>query len=60
MDIYVGWSVAILLHSGSNDINNQASDKVNTEKLAQYFIDIDKCFISFGMKEVIMVSVLPD
>ena len=55
MDIYVGWSVAILLHSGSNDINNQASDKVNTEKLAEYFIDIDKCFISFGMKEVIMV-----
>lgn len=46
--------VACLLHIGTNYINNHASDKVNAEKSGEYITSIDKCFISFWMKEVIM------
>ena len=50
----------VLLHNGSNNINNQTKDKVNTVKLTEDIINIGKFCIDLGMKEVIESSILPD
>ena len=47
-----------LLHIGSNDINNQTKDKINTEKLAGDILNIVKYCIDLGVKEVAISSVL--
>ena len=49
----------VLLHIGSNDINNQIKDKTNTEKLTEDIINIGKSCINLGVKEVIISSILP-
>ena len=45
-----------LLHIGSNDMNNQTKDKINTKKLTKDITNIGK---SLGVKEVIISSSLP-
>lgn len=47
-----------LLHISLNDINNQTSNKVNTEKLATDIINISKYCINFWVDEVIISSIL--
>ena len=47
-----------LLHIGSNDINNQTKDKINTEKPAGDIINSGKCSIDLGVKEVVISSIL--
>ena len=37
----------LLLHIGSNDINNQKEDKTNAEKLTEDIINIGKSCITF-------------
>ena len=49
----------VLLHIGSNDINNQTKDKINTEKLTEDIINIGKSCIDLGVKGVIISSILP-
>ena len=49
----------VLLHIGSNDINNQTKDKINTEKVTEDTINIGKSCINLGVKEVIISSILP-
>ena len=49
----------VLLHIGSNDINNQTKDKINTEKLTDNVITNGKSYIDLGLKEVIISSILP-
>ena len=49
----------ILLHIGSNDINNQTKDRINTEKLTGNIINIGKSCIDLGVKEVVISSILP-
>ena len=49
----------VLLHIGSNDINNQTKDKINTEKLTDNIITNGKSYIDLGLKEVIISSILP-
>ena len=49
----------VLLHIGSNDINNQIKDKINTDKLTENIINTGKPCIGHGMKEVIISSILP-
>ena len=44
----------VSLYIGSNDINNQTKDKINTEKLKDDFINIGKSCIDLGVKEVII------
>ena len=44
----------VLLHIGSNDINDQTKDIINTEKLTEDIINIDKSCIDLGVKEVII------
>ena len=48
-----------LLHIGSNDINNQMKDRINTEKLTGDIINIGKSCIDLGVKEVVISSILP-
>ena len=48
-----------LLHIGPNDINNQAKDRINTEKITGDIINIGKSSINIGGKEVVISSVLP-
>ena len=48
-----------LLHTGSNDINNQTKDKINTEKLTEDTINIGKSYINFSVMEVLISSTLP-
>ena len=48
-----------LLHIGSNDINNQLRDKTNTENLTEGIINIGKSSINLGLKEVIILLILP-
>ena len=51
-----------MVHVGWNDINNQTSDKLNTETLTEAInigINIGKFCINFGVTKVIMLSVLP-
>ena len=52
-------SDVVLLHTGSNDINNQTKDRVNIEKLTWDIINIGKCCIDLDMKEVVISSILP-
>ena len=49
----------ILLHIGSNDINNQTKDRINTEKLTVDIINIGKSCIDLDVKEVLLSSILP-
>ena len=49
----------VLLHVGSNDINNQTKDRINTEKLTGNIINIGKSCIDLGVKEVVISSILP-
>ena len=49
----------VLLHIGSNDINNQMKDRINTEKLTGNIINIGKSCIDLGVKEVVIASILP-
>ena len=49
----------VLLHIGSNDLNNQIKDKTNTGKLTEDIINICKSCINLGVKEVIISSILP-
>ena len=49
----------VLLLIGSNDINNQTKDKINAEKLIEDFTKISKCWVAFGVKEVIISSISP-
>ena len=48
----------VLLHIGSNDINNQTKDRINTEKLTGDIINIGKPCIDLGVKEVVISSIL--
>ena len=48
-----------LLHIGSNDINNQTKDRINTGKLTGDIINIGKSCIDLGVKEVVISSILP-
>ena len=48
-----------LLHIGSNDINNQTKDRINTGKLTGDIINIGKSCIDLCVKEVIISSILP-
>ena len=48
----------VLLHSGSNDINNQTKDKINIEKPTGDIINTGKSCINLGLKEVIISSIL--
>ena len=48
-----------MLHIGSNDINNQTKDRINTEKLAGGISNIGKSCIDLGVMEVVISSVLP-
>ena len=38
----------VLLHIGSNDINNETKDPLNIKKLAEDIINNGKCRINFG------------
>ena len=49
----------VFLHIGSNDINNQTKDRINTEKLMGYIINLGKSWIDLGVKEVVTSSILP-
>ena len=49
----------VLLHIGSDDINNETKGKINTEKLTGDIINIGKSCIDLGVKEVVISSVLP-
>ena len=49
----------VLIHIGSNDINNQMKDRINTEKLTGDIINIGKSCIDLGVKEVVIASILP-
>ena len=49
----------VLLHIGSNDMNNQTKGRRNTEKLTGYIINIGKSCIDLGVKEVVILSMLP-
>ena len=49
----------VLLHIGSNDINNQTKDRINTEKLTGNIVNIGKSCIDLGVKEVVISSILP-
>ena len=42
-----------MLHIGSNDIDNQRKDKINTGKLTEDIINTGKSCIDVGVKEVI-------
>ena len=44
----------VLPHIGSNHINNQTKDRINTERLTGDIIDIGKSCIERGMKEVVI------
>ena len=48
-----------LLRIGSNDINNQTKDRINTEKLTGDIINIGKSCIDVGVKEVVISSIWP-
>ena len=49
----------ILLHIGSNDINNQTKDRINTEKLTGDIINTGKCCVNIGVKGVVISPILP-
>ena len=49
-----------LLHIVSNDINNQRKDRINTEKLKGDIINTVKSYVNFGVKKVLISSILPN
>ena len=49
----------VFLHIGSNDINYQTNDRINTEKLTEDIINIGKSCINLVVKEVVASSILP-
>ena len=49
----------VLRHIGSNDINNQAKDRINTGNLTGDIINIGKSCIDLCVKEVMISSILP-
>ena len=52
----------VLLHIGSNDINTkryQTKDRINTGKLTGDIINISKSCIDLGVKEVVILLILP-
>ena len=49
----------VLLHIGSNDINNQTKDRINAKKLTGDTINIGKSCLDLGVKEVV-ISILPN
>ena len=49
----------VLLHIGSNDMNNKTKGRRNTEKLTGYIINIGKSCIDLGVNEVVILSMLP-
>ena len=51
-------SMLLLLHVGSNNINNQKEDKANAEKLTEDIINVGKSCINFSLKEAIISSTL--
>ena len=52
-------TLMLFCYIGSNDINNQTKDRVNIEKLTWDIINIGKCCIDLGVKEVVISSILP-
>ena len=48
-----------MLHIGSNDINSQTKDRINTEKLTGDIINTGKSSINLGVKEAVISSILP-
>ena len=48
-----------MLHIGSNDINYQTKDRINTEKLTGDIINIGKSCIDLDVKELVMSLILP-
>ena len=48
----------VLLHIGSNDIDNQRKYKINTEKLTGDLIGVSRSCIDFGLKKVVISSIL--
>ena len=49
----------VLLRIGSNDINIQTNDKINTEKLPGDIINIGKSCIGLAVKKVVISPILP-
>ena len=49
----------VLLHIGSNCINNQVKDRINTEKLTGDIIISGKSCIDLGVEEEVISSILP-
>ena len=49
----------VLLHIGSNDINNKTKDRKNNEKLTGDIINIGQSCIDLGVKELVISSTLP-
>ena len=47
----------VLLHIGSNDINNHTKDKINTEKITEGITNTGESCIDLGVKEVIISSI---
>ena len=57
--LHEDYADVVLLHIGSNYINYQTKDRINTEKLTGDIINIGKSCIDLDMKEVVMSSILP-
>ena len=49
----------VLLHIGSNDINNKRKDRKNNEKLTGDIINIGQSCIDLGVKKLLISSTLP-
>ena len=49
----------VLLHIGSNDINNKRKDRKNNEKLTGDIINIGQSCIDLGVKKLVISSTLP-
>ena len=49
----------VLLHVGSNDINNQTKVKINDEKLTWDIINIVKSCKNIGVKKVVISMIFP-
>ena len=50
----------VLLHIGSNNINNQTKDRINAKKLTGDIINIGKSCLDLGVKEIVISSILPN
>ena len=64
MDYYVARKLvdekpeSIILHIGSNDITKTFYEIVNAEDLAQQIVNIAKKYISFGVNNIAISSIL--